>query len=67
MNVLLNEEVHQTGSHDDLFSFLESLDIKQWKGLAVAVNQQVIPKSKWKELKLKENDQIILIEAIAGG
>lgn len=36
-------------------------------GVAVAVNQQVIPKSDWINTELKENDQVIIIRATQGG
>ena len=37
------------------------------KGIAVAVNQTVIPKTKWDQTIIKENDNIIIITATQGG
>lgn len=36
-------------------------------GMALAVNQTVIPKSQWDSLLIHENDQIDIIKATQGG
>lgn len=35
--------------------------------VAVAVNQQIVPRSRWSEYVLNENDRIDVFESIAGG
>ncbi len=37
------------------------------KGMAIAVNQQIIPKSTWNSYALSENDQVTIIHATQGG
>ena len=37
------------------------------KGVAVAINGQVIPKDSWVETKVYENDDILIIKATQGG
>lgn len=37
------------------------------KGVALAVNRQIISRSQWPETALKEGDRITLIKATAGG
>ena len=37
------------------------------KGLAVAVNSTVIPRTNWSTFQLNENDTIIIIRATQGG
>ncbi|MCF0070685.1 sulfur carrier protein ThiS [Dyadobacter sp. CY261] len=37
------------------------------KGIAVAINQSVVPKSDWHTRQLSPNDQITLITATQGG
>jgi sulfur carrier protein len=37
------------------------------KGIAVAINNQIIPKSNWDETIIKENDQLLIITATQGG
>lgn len=37
------------------------------KGIALAVNDKVIPKSKWEEFCLQSGDHILAIGAVQGG
>jgi len=46
---------------------LHNLQFHQTKGLAVAVNNQVVPKSAWEIYQLKENDKVTIIRATQGG
>jgi len=68
MNFLLNGEpkVHTDGDIT-LSGVLKVHQIKADRGLAVAVNQEVVPKSKWDDFQLKENDDILIIKATQGG
>ena len=36
-------------------------------GIALAVNEKVVPKTEWEKFLLKENDKIIIIKATQGG
>ncbi len=36
-------------------------------GIAVAINQTVIPKSNWNQFFVTENDEILIISATQGG
>jgi sulfur carrier protein len=37
------------------------------QGIAVAVNGEVVSRSEWRELRLKPNDVIDIVTAVAGG
>ncbi|CAI9429119.1 sulfur carrier protein ThiS [Candidatus Ornithobacterium hominis] len=37
------------------------------RGIAIAINQQVINRSNWGAYQLKENDNILIIKATQGG
>jgi sulfur carrier protein len=37
------------------------------RGVAVAVNDRVIPRASWPTAKLKENDSVLIIKATQGG
>jgi len=37
------------------------------KGIAIAVNDKVIPKSEWEEFCLQKEDRILAIGAVQGG
>ena len=36
-------------------------------GIALAVNEKVVPKKEWEKFELKENDKVLLIKATQGG
>ncbi len=67
MKVYLNtlEKILQTES--TLFSLLESEQLSVKKGIAVAVNNAVVPKGNWNTYLLQENDKITVIQATQGG
>nr|WP_305069988.1 sulfur carrier protein ThiS [Flavobacterium covae] len=37
------------------------------KGIAIAIDQQVIPRSQWENTSLQSNQKIIIIKATQGG
>ena len=43
------------------------LNTDEPKGIAVALNFNIIPKQKWDETELKENDEIEIVRAVQGG
>lgn len=68
MQFLLNGEpcVH-TEKAVSLYDMLNLNGIADHRGIAIAVNQQVISKSQWDDFKLKENDEVLIIKATQGG
>ena len=44
-----------------------SLNMPSTSGIALAVNERVVPKSEWEKFELKDNDKILLIKATQGG
>ena len=40
---------------------------KDKKGIAIAVNEEVIPKNQWDQFTIKENDRLLVIIAAQGG
>ena len=40
---------------------------KNWRGIAVAVNGQVVPRSAWGERKLQVGDEVEIVGAVQGG
>tara|TARA_R110001599_G_scaffold6656_10_gene33011 strand:- start:86060 stop:86248 length:189 start_codon:yes stop_codon:yes gene_type:complete len=51
---------------ETLKDLLDSLG-KETKGIAVAIDQQVVPKSLWSNTELNEQSQVFIFESIAGG
>ena len=37
------------------------------KGVAVAVNNNIVPREEWRTYALHENDNIFIIKAVCGG
>ncbi|MCD6018872.1 MAG: thiS [Bacteroidetes bacterium] len=67
MEITLNDKNHSLTENSSLYDLvLAQLGDKQ-KGIAVAVNDTVIPKSQWETYLIKSNDQILIIKATQGG
>ena len=67
MNIFLNSRHYSFSKGGTLFQFLEEIKIDASKGIAIAINDTVIPKSEWNKIILIDNDKITLIKATAGG
>jgi sulfur carrier protein len=66
MKIYINQEEKNLNESCSLNQLLESLNVKDI-GIALAVNQSVIPKNSWDKYTLKENDNVLLIRATQGG
>jgi len=67
MDITLNNQNISIADNETLESILKSNQLLDKKGIAVAINSSVIPKNKWNETKLNNNDKIMVITATAGG
>ncbi len=67
MLVYVNEHEYSVNDKCNINFLLDNIDLKKKKGIAVAVNYEVISKDKWNEVYLSENDRIIIISATKGG
>jgi len=67
MKIILNNKPITVSETETLESILESNGLLDKKGIAVAINSSVIPKSNWKNTKINTNDNIMIITATAGG
>ncbi|TYL48044.1 sulfur carrier protein ThiS [Marinomonas sp. IMCC 4694] len=65
MKIVLNDAPYEfTGTTlQDLLAHLG----KEGAGIAIAIDQQVVPKSVWQSTKLAERSQVFIFESIAGG
>lgn len=67
MNINLNGE-DITIENVNLAEFIaQQLNGKEPNGIAVALNEMVVPKSKWAVTTINENDSIEIITAVQGG
>lgn len=67
MEIILNNQTKEIGSQLSLQYLLNDWIGEKQKGIAVAVNDTVIPKAKWEQYFLNEKDNVIIIKATQGG
>lgn len=65
LSIRLNDQEHQFFGRT-LQDLLEGLGRDQ-QGIAIAVDQQVVPKSRWAHTELASGSQVYIFESIAGG
>jgi sulfur carrier protein len=67
MEVIINHNKTDLLEASSLLYLLQTQDLSEKKGIAVAVNNKVVPKARWKSHVLKQNDMITIIKATQGG
>ena len=68
MNIKLNDkEFPLTADNLPLSVFLKNQDQHYDTGVALAVNDQIVPRQQWDSYLLKPNDNILIITAVQGG
>ncbi|MDT8446944.1 MAG: sulfur carrier protein ThiS [bacterium] len=66
MDLLVNSEpIHFEGN--SLAELLLAQGAAQQRGIAVALNETVVPKEDWSETHLGEGDRILIIQPTQGG
>lgn len=66
ITVNVNNTAHTLNSSSNLQDLLRQLDISE-KGIAVAVNNQIVSKTKWTSYELAEGENVLIIRATQGG
>ena len=66
MNIKVNNKMGTVPEGSSLFQLAQTLELPE-KGVAVAVNNQMVPRADWLDKKLAENDQVVVIKAACGG
>ena len=66
MRIQLNGKEFESGPEDTVARLLERLELTS-QAVAVAVNGQVVTRSRHAETVLKEHDVVEVIHAVAGG
>jgi sulfur carrier protein len=67
IEVFVNGEIRKVQSPTVVNELLADLQLDDRKGIAVAVNEEVLTKSQWQEILLKPFDKVVIIKAVAGG
>lgn len=67
MQISVNDEQLEVEKLTTVDALLEQLGYHDRRGIAVAVNDQVHPRSAWVNQQLQSGDRVTLIRAAAGG
>ena len=67
MNIYINNTSQELQEHAKINDALTALDITTQKGIAVAINNNVIPRAEWEAYILQPEDKMTLIKATQGG
>ena len=65
MKLKVNDKEVETGAtHLSQFSQEQNLPVT---GIAIAVNQRMVPRTEWDSYALSEGDHLLIIKAVCGG
>jgi sulfur carrier protein len=67
VEVTINQQTCQLSDEGGLAEVLSFLRIGQADGIAIAVNEAVIPRGEWGGFVLRERDRVFVIRATQGG
>lgn len=67
MRITINNQIYQFDENTTLENAIHSLQMEETKGIALALNEDIIPRSQWNDTILSDEDKIIIIGAVAGG
>lgn len=66
MKVFINNKEVEIAEYSTINRLTQSLQLPD-KGVAIAVNNKMIPKTEWDNFTLQEHDSIVIIKAVCGG
>ncbi|PWC15304.1 sulfur carrier protein ThiS [Brenneria roseae subsp. roseae] len=66
MKITLNDETLELDKAITVDALLTRLN-RQQPGIALAINQTIIPRDAWSQHQVQDGDDILLFQAIAGG
>jgi sulfur carrier protein len=66
MKIKLNDKTYEPAEGTTLERFMQELGMPV-QGVAVAIDYEVIPKSRWNETVLADNMELMMIHAVSGG
>lgn len=66
MKVKINNEEFDFTSSTSVNDYIHSLSLPS-SGLAIAINNVLVPRNQWETTQFQENDQVIIIQAAYGG
>ena len=66
ISIELNGEARTIADSDSVQNLIDALSLTN-QALAVAVNREVVPRSKWREHRFVSGDKVDVVKAIGGG
>ena len=67
MTIFINDEPTEFKQSPTILEILTHHQIVELQGIAIAINEEVIPKSNWEKTALQKNDHLMVIRATQGG
>lgn len=67
MEITVNQQNYSLAEPCSLQQMLDTVIQQPGKGIAIAVNQEIIAKSQWSNHLLKSGDNLTIIKATQGG
>ena len=67
MEITVNQKNYDLEEACSVEQMLSAVLQTEAKGIAVAINQNIVSKSNWRSHQLKKGDQVMLIKATQGG
>lgn len=67
MDIFINNQKTEVDQDQTLRKLLTEFNIDTPKGIAIAVNNNIVPKTIWENHHLKELDRVTIIKATQGG
>ncbi|BEG98681.1 sulfur carrier protein ThiS [Bacteroides sedimenti] len=66
MKVQVNNQEMELSAQSSIQQLSETMELPQ-AGVAIAVNNKMVPRTQWHQFFLQENDQVVIIKAACGG
>jgi len=66
-SIFLNDRPHALAGSATLMALLRELGLADRRGVAAAVNGEVVPRAEWGSRSLAEKDRVLVIRATQGG
>ncbi len=66
MNVILNGEARELADGTTILDVLALLEAPD-RGVAVAIDAEVVPRGEWDEIELRDGVRIEVVQAVQGG
>ena len=66
ITIRVNDQILEIQKESNLLQLLQKLQISE-DGIAIAINETIVLKSRWNTTTLSNNDTLLIIEATQGG